>query len=528
MLIFLSYRLIPTRRLGENDKSLSQEEKYTNRLKMVRKKQNKRASKYSLEQQTDLTHFGKKVEEMSKAEIRQTYVGSGDERDEEPFSYDSLISKSKEMRAAARRQKMEAEAELEELDGSFKSLFSSLERRDMQKDKMLKESIDCDDDIAFLARSFQMDNIKKALAGERSITEAELKDKANQLIRKSEIEKAAAAEDQMADSDMDDRSVILESDNDAEPLVHNAPQKLLEECDSPNDFISLMRFLVKSPREIPAYTEKLVDLARSTNASEIIEFFTQEFFNPLISRVENSMCPNQLVIAKLATVLFPLDHVRHAIAVPVLKILETSCFSNAAYICHLILLAEFMRVGPKYSPAFFSLAGRLFRADVDCRETILSLSAELCAKFTRESLYGPIQYFFPELLQFIECKDEPFAPLRLHTFKPVEVLSIEPAFHQDGEEWNGQNKEIRESKKLDRKMKQEKRLTAKEMRREALATESFFAIEKQKEKAKVEHDRKRYIAKMQEAEESYKLTKTDNGKVDDRKMKSNKRRRQNK
>jgi hypothetical protein len=107
----------------------------------------------------------------------------------------------------------------------------------------------------------------------------------------------------------------------------------------------------------------------------------------------------------------------------------------------------------------------------------------------------------------------------------VEVLSLEPAFHEDGEQWNGQNREMRESKKLDRKVKQEKRITAKEMRREAAANEAFFAIEKQKDRAKVEHARKRTVAKMQEAEENFKLTKTDNGKVDSRKMKSNKKRR---
>jgi hypothetical protein len=283
---------------------------------------------------------------------------------------------------------------------------------------------------------------------------------------------------------------------------------------------------LKNPDEIPTNRVKLVDLARSTSASEINEFFVNELFTPLASTTPMNSC--HLLVVRIASILFPLDHLRHSIMVPALKLLETACFASTANMCHLILLADFLRAGPKYSPAFFSLAGRLYRNDPDSRDTIVSIASGICSKFTKESLFGPIQYFFPELLPLFSHNEEPFVPLRLHTFKPVEVLSLEPAFHEDGTEWNGQNKEIREAKKLDRKLKDEKRLTAKEMRREAAATESFFAIEKQKEKAKVDLARKRTIAKMQEAEDNFKLTKTDNGKVDDRKMKSNKKRRPNK
>jgi hypothetical protein len=121
---------------------------------------------------------------------------------------------------------------------------------------------------------------------------------------------------------------------------------------------------------------------------------------------------------------------------------------------------------------------------------------------------------------------EPFIPLRLHQFKPVEVLSLEPAYHEDGFQWNGQHKELRAQKKLERQVKQDKRLTAKEMRREAIATESFHAIHKAKEKARAEQDYKRTVSKMFQAEENYKQMRTDNGKDDGRRMKSNKKRRQ--
>ena len=181
---------------------------------MIRKKQNQRASKYSLEQETDLTHFGKNIGEMTKSEIRQAYIGSGDEQDEEPFSYDSLISKSKELRAAARRQKMEAEAELEDLDGSFKELIPSLERRNMEKDRLLNGGIEDDDDLAVLARSFQMENVKKAMAGERSISAVEVQDRMNQIVRQSEAEKSAAANQNLEEEDENESAVIVESDSE--------------------------------------------------------------------------------------------------------------------------------------------------------------------------------------------------------------------------------------------------------------------------------------------------------------------------
>ena len=488
---------------------------------MIRKKQNKRASKYSLEQETDLTHFGKKIGDMTKSEIRQANIGSGDEQDEEPFSYDSLISKSKELRAAARRQKMEAEAELEDLDGSFKGLIPSLERRNMEKDRLLNGGIEDDNDLAFLARSFQMENVKKAMAGERSISAVEVQDRMNQIVRQSEAEKSAAANQNLEEEDDNEAAVIVESDSECllDPILST-------EKPAASTLFSSISDLLKNPDEIPTNRVKLVDLARSTSASEINEFFVNELFTPLASTTPMNSC--HLLIVRIASILFPLDHLRHSIMVPALKLLETACFASTANMCHLILLADFLRAGPKYSPAFFSLAGRLYRNDPDSRNTIVSIASDICSKFTKESLFGPIQYFFPELLPLFSHSEEPFVPLRLHTFKPVEVLSLEPAFHEDGTEWNGQNKEIREAKKLDRKLKDEKRLTAKEMRREAAATESFFAIEKQKEKAKVDLARKRTIAKMQEAEDNFKLTKTDNGKVDDRKMKSNKKRRPNK
>jgi hypothetical protein len=132
-----------------------------------------------------------------------------------------------------------------------------------------------------------------------------------------------------------------------------------------------------------------------------------------------------------------------------------------------------------------------------------------------------IQVFIPDLVSFT-LGEESFVPMRLHTFKPIEVLSLEPAFHEDGEEWNGNHREIRAAKKLQQQYKKDKRLTAKEMRREASATEAYTAVQKQREKQKLEIERKRSVAKMHEAEANYHFTRTDNGKPPSQPLKKRK------
>jgi hypothetical protein len=494
--------------LGEYNKKLSQDEKYSHRLKMVRKKQNKRASKYSLDTETTLTHFGKKINDMSKSELRQAFVGSGDEAESTPFSYDALIANSKEQRAVARRQKMEAEAELEDLDGSFQAMFTKLERRDIDKDKLENSRTDGEDDLAFLARTFQMDNIKKAMAGDRTVTEAEKDAQVREMVQKSSYERAQAAEHNN-DEDVEENDVI-ESDQGDEVVP--------ESTTTPSsDLFSQVRSCVLNPALIPLKREKLIELARSTSCGDIDTFFKNELFDV-------SDNPN-LVLFKIISVLFPLDHIRHSIAVPALKILETLSLRGDATLCHLIVLYEFLIPGSKYSPAFLQLAGRLYKTE-SIRDEVLRLVSGFCERFTREALYGPIQHFFPELLSMMAADDTPFVPLRLHKFKPVEVLSLEPAFHENGEEWNGEHKELRAKKKLEKQFKQEKRITAKEMRREALSTEAFHAIQKRKEKEKSEAEHKRMVSKMFQAEENYRQMRTDNGKDDGRRMKSNKKRRQ--
>ena len=502
------------RRLGEYNKDLSKDEKYSNRLRMVRKKKNKRASKYSLDKETDLTHFGKKIGDMSKTELRQANTGSGDEADA-PFSYDSLIAQSKERRTEARRQKMEAEAELVDLDESFKGMLGQLERRDIDRDKMENGKTSGEDDLAFLARSFQMDNIKKAMAGDRTITAAEKEDKHKQLVSQS-IKSREAAGDHHYSEDEEDSSfgeeVLVESDNEIPASSEHQSPGLT------GQLFGLIRKLIESPSSIQDNRTKLIELARSTPGAEVDEYFKEYLFcdSP----------KNLLVLLKIVTVLFPLDHLRHAIAVPALKLLEKESAKPVAGLSHLVLLYEFLAPGAKFSPSFLALAGRLFRSSDALRSSVLSLVSLYCQLFTREALYGPIKALFPELLPMISKSAEPFIPLRLHQFKPVEVLSLEPAYHEDGEQWNGQHKELRAQKKLERQVKQDKRLTAKEMRREAIATESFHAIQKAKEKARAEQDYKRTVSKMFQAEENYKQMRTDNGKDDGRRMKSNKKRRQ--
>jgi len=476
---------------------------------MVRKKQNKRASKYSLEKETDLTHFGKRISDMDKSDLRDAYIGFEDEEDGKPFSYDSLIAKSKEERAEARRKKMEAEAELEDLDQSFRSVFSSLEHRDIDRDKLQASNIQGEDDLAFIARSFQMENIQKAPATDRSKSESELKTLRADAEKATSSTKAAIANENVFDDEaVDEDDVIVESDPSDEDETYQGPQNVSALASSTDPaLIQLIRSLISGQSLYISESdqEKLLDMAKSTPSKIIDEFFKNELFD----KVEKN-----LILIRIASILFPLGFQRHCIAVPILKVLEQMALEPTASMAHLILLHDFLIEGPKYSPSFFALAGRLWRdptSDSDVRDDILTLVGRYCSCFTRESLYGVMDRFFPELLEMTKDTSS-FVPLRLHQFKPVEVLSLEPAFHEEGDQWNGNHKELREAKKLQQQYKKDKRLTAKEMRKEARATEGFAALEKQKEKEKMEIARKRMAAKFQEAEEGFRFTKTDNGK----------------
>ncbi len=493
-----------SRRFGEKTNGLSEAEKFSHRLRMVRRKQNKRASKYSLDKETDLTHFGKRIADMDKSHLRDAYVGMEDETEDKPFSYDTLIANSKEERAEARRKKMEAEAELEDLDQSFGSVFTSLAHRDIEKDKMDASRMQGgEDDLAFIARSFQMENIQRAPATDRSQTDFELKTiRATAEKASSSIKASIADENVFDEDDVIQGDVIVESDDDVP-----TPEVVTATPSTDPSFIQLVRSLMSRPSlEISLQDqESLIEYAHSIPSSVIDEFFKTELFD----REEKS-----LVLIKIASIIFPLGYQRHCIAVPILKILEQMATEPTATMVHLILLFEYLIEGPKYSASFFALAGKLWRdetVDQDVKADVLALVSQYCACFTRESLYGVLERYFPEIIEMISDQTM-FVPLRLHQFKPVEVLSLEPAFHEDGDEWSGNHKEMREAKKLQQQFKKDKRLTAKEMRKEARATEGFAAVQKQREKEKTDLARKRTAAKLQEAEESFRFTKTDNGK----------------
>jgi hypothetical protein len=513
------------RRIGENVRNLSRDEKYSHRMRIMRKRLNKRASKFSLEKETNLTHFGRSIGDMSKTELRSASIGSDSEDDGKDFSYDGLIAKSKEERAAAKRQKMEAEAELEDLDASFLGMLNQLERRDVDADKLTNGILTEDDDMAVLARSFQMENIRKAVAGDRMLTDAEKAEAVNSLVRKSDEERNAAALDSQFIADEDPHSdlneeVIVGSDSDNEDTLESPT---LNHSRTEGGVFTLIEQMVNEPKLISQKRSELIDQARETPSCELAEFFNTQLFDPL-EGARRKLTLKETILIKIVTILFPRDHVRHSIVVPTIKLLEAA---TELGVCHLQLLLDLVVDSPRYSPRFLELAGSLYR-DASCetqKKRVIELAALFCSKFTREALSGPLSYFFPELLHFDNGKDEPFVPLKLHHFKPVEVLSLEPAFHEDGTEWNGNNKELRDAKRAERQYKQEKKLTVKEMRREAHASEAFHAVQRQKEKDKVDALRKRTEARLQEAEQNCRLTKTDQGKQDNRKMKSNKRRR---
>ena len=480
------------RRLGEYNKEISQDEKYSNRLRMVRKKHTRRASKYSLEKQTDLTHFGKRIADMPKSELRQAYIGSGDERDDEPFSYDELIAKSKEHRAAARRQKMEAEAELEDLDDQFGGVWKSLSRRDMGRADVVED----EDDLAFIARSFQMENIRKAAAGERNQTPAEIAEAHNVLVRKSEVDKATAERSNQVqdddDEEVDDDETIEEHSESTDPEIFSKLIPLIDSLCLLNPTLSELE---------SQYGAKLIQLARESDSNELFAYF--------LPKIESDF---SYTILAICSIIFPIDHVRHPISVPALKRLEVLCGSENASIEELSLLERFLG-GNKYSPIFFKLAQKLSPSpQVDI------LVSRVCSRFTREALDCVLRYYLPTLR--LEAGE--FVPLRMHLFKPVEVLSLEPAFHEDGTSWSGEHKEMRAAKKLEQEHKKDKRLTAKEMRREAIAHESLYAMEKKKEQEKSVATKKRSLAAMDQAENNFREMRTDNGKEPTLQMKRNK------
>jgi hypothetical protein len=497
---------------------LSTDEKYSHRLRMLRKKHTNRASKYSLEGATDLTHFGKNIGDMSKYELKQAYVGDGDEPDEQPFSYDTLIAKSKEHRAEARRQKMEAEAELDDLNSSFKTLQRSIELRDVYADKVRNSIPDDDDDLAAIARSFQMENVVKAPAGDRKVTTAEIDDQRNQLVRKSREARDQAARDTEYN---EDEELVSGDDEEFEEdyTDHMETPVMTPSHEGPSSLFSMIDSILESASSmdiISVRKNELLELAKRTPSDALNEYFKTKLFDlPIESR--------SLVLMKIGSIIFPLDFPRHCIVVPIVKTLESLAVTG--HMSVFILLFEYLHRGGRFSPSLFQLGGRLYRETGDAaeREVIIKLVGEYCSHFTRESLDGVLRSLFPELLEMVDSSSsEFFTPLQLHHFKPVEVLCLEPAYHEDGEQWNGDHKEMRAAKRMEQKFKEEKRLTAKEMRREASATESFHAVQKKKQRETLDVERKRNIAKMNEAEANYRFTQTDNGKEPTLKMKRNK------
>jgi hypothetical protein len=348
--------------------------------------------------------------------------------------------------------------------------------------------------------------------------------------KKSALDKSAAAASAIARENVydeeDDGSVFEEDTALVDTPTVAATGSSRDLGSSPEDskmsshLIPIINSIFSNPTTITLRGEELIRAAQSTPIEVIDEYFKAELFDKQPAIVGEA---RGLILIKIASILFPVSFQRHSIVVPILKLLETIAWTERATISHLVLLFEYLIEGSKFSPSCFYLAGRLWRQESsDKQQDIVILVSEYCSKFTRESLYGVIEEFFPELLEMMGSSDEVFTPMKLHTFKPVEVLSLEPAFHEEGEQWNGNHKEMREAKKLQQQYKKDKRLTAKEMRREAGATEAFAAVQKQKEKQKLELERKRTVTKMHEAEANYHFTRTDNGKPPSQPLKNRK------
>eukprot|EP00742_Colponemidia_sp_Colp-10_P007849 GILJ01008463.1.p1 GENE.GILJ01008463.1~~GILJ01008463.1.p1 ORF type:complete len:907 (-),score=214.06 GILJ01008463.1:178-2898(-) len=152
------------RRFGENDTSLSAEDKMLMRFQKERQARMKRGSIFNLEEEDQLTHLGQslgddfkdainmsddedKAGDLERELVSQHHFGGGfvkregavDENGERKKTskeiYEEIIAKSKMHKAEKAREKVEQEQLLDTLNDQFKDIQSLLNVRDKEKEK---------------------------------------------------------------------------------------------------------------------------------------------------------------------------------------------------------------------------------------------------------------------------------------------------------------------------------------------------------------------------------------------------------
>ncbi|XP_070540572.1 nucleolar protein 14-like [Ptychodera flava] len=202
------------RRLGENDATLTPEEKMMKRFAFEKQRYHEKASIYNLNEEEELTHYGQSLAEVEKFEhpldesdddeagrldaeyVAQEHFGGfltkkkDSEKDDKPKSKKELleekIAQSKKEKYDRQHEK-EATAELrEKLDADWKEISTLLGTSKKKKDKNISQPAKSDDyDIAVRELAFDL----KAKATDRLKTPEELAKEERERLEKFEADR---------------------------------------------------------------------------------------------------------------------------------------------------------------------------------------------------------------------------------------------------------------------------------------------------------------------------------------------------
>jgi len=172
-------------RLGGDEDGEGGHDNEVQRLVRLRQKETKRSFNLGTEQ--DLQHGGKSIAELADSELRESVVGSDDEEYWKDSTVDDIVERGRIRKAEEKREKMEHERQLGDLDEGFGDLMSELQFRP-PKAQQIRERVE-PDTYDKLLKELVYD--KKATATERTKTAEEI---ARDLSDKLEaLERAQAA-----------------------------------------------------------------------------------------------------------------------------------------------------------------------------------------------------------------------------------------------------------------------------------------------------------------------------------------------
>lgn len=461
------------KRIGEKVNSISQEEKDYMRFtreRQLRAKGKKNAA-FNLDSNEGLTHFGRSIDELDKAELRgQPNSEDDDDHDDfnpdAPQSYDSVITRSKEHKAERIREKERHEQELADLDKSFTAMLPNLDFR-APKSQTPAEP----DDYDKLTRSLADDRKAAPATFHKSAIELAWEEK-----RRVEVLEAARLRREQGEEDEDEAQV-------------DAPEE------AGDAFESFIEFVIdEKMNDLQAVLPVLLEKA-TLAGSRVESFFSSELLDRYGEEPEAD--DRALNLIRLACNLFSVTDFQNRILTPALILLSHWSLKPSAGIKHLALLFSFLAPPKRYLPCFFTLANRL--ATDDARE----LTSAYVTVLPEETLalIGKVDGFTPS---------QTLHPLRLHAFKPMEVPALEPVFYESNRA--REDPVLAERKKLKRALAMERRTTKRHLTRDAQATQVIAAQQKRKFNESQEEAAKRVRRILDQSEEEIRKLSTTNRK----------------